>query len=54
MIIADEQTEFRAVRLRRLFGLRIVYEIHLQHQQDLCHEMIDFQMAFHRVRLAAL
>ena len=54
--IAEEQTGFRAERgsTEQLFNLRILFEKHLQHQQDLYHVFIDFKKAFDRVWHAAL
>ena len=55
-IIAEEQAGFRAGRstTEHLFNLRIFFKKYLQHQQDLCHVLIDFKKAFDRVWHAAL
>ena len=55
-IIVEEQAGFRAGRstTAQIFGLRILYEKYLQHQQDLYHVFIDFKKAFDRVWHAAL
>ena len=55
-IIAEEQASFRAERsiTEQIFNLRILCEKYLQHQQDLCHVVIDFKKAFERVWHAAL
>ena len=55
-IIIKKQVGFRAGRstTAQIFGLRILYEKYLQHQQDLYHVFIDFKKAFDRVWHAAL
>ena len=55
-IIAEEQAGFRAGRstTEQIFNLRILFEKHLQHQQDLYHVFIDFKKAFDRVWHAAM
>ena len=55
-IIAEEQVGFRAGRsaTEQIFNLRILCEKYEQHQQDLYHVFIDFNMAFDRVWHAAL
>ena len=55
-IIIKKQVGFRAGRstTAQIFGLRILYEKYLQHQQNLYHVFIDFKKAFVRVRHAAL
>ena len=55
-IIAEEQAGFMAGRstTEQIFNLRILCEKHLQHQQDLCHVIIDSKKAFNRVWHAAL
>ena len=55
-IIAEEQASFRAERsiTEQIFNLTILCEKYLQHQQDLCHVVIDFKKAFERVWHAAL
>ena len=55
-ILAEEQAGFRAGRsiTEQIFNLRILREKYLQHQQDLCHVLIDFKKAFDRVWHAAL
>ena len=55
-IVAEEQAGFRAGRstTEQIFNLRILCEKYLQYQQDLYHIFIDFNMAFDRVRHAAL
>ena len=49
--IAEEQAGFRAGRgtTEQIFNLRIFYEKHLQHQQDLYQVFMDFKKAFHRI-----
>ena len=55
-IFAGEQAGFRAGRstTKQIFSLRILGEKHLQHQQIICHDFIDFKKAFDRVRHDAL
>ena len=49
--LAEEQAGFRANRstAEQIFNCRIMIEKHLQHQQDLFHNFIDFKKAFDRV-----
>ena len=56
MIIAEEQAGFRAGRrtTEQIFSLRILYEKHLMHQEDLYHVFRDFKKAFDRVWHAVL
>ena len=56
MIIAEEQAGFQAERstTEQIFNLQILCERYLQHQQDLCHVLLDFKKAFDRVWHAAL
>ena len=53
---AEEQAGFRAGRstTEQIFNLRILCEKYLQHQQDLCHVLIDLKKAFDRVWQTAL
>ena len=55
-IIAEEQAGFRAGRstTEQILNLHILREKYLQHQQDLCHVLIDFKKAFDRVWHTAL
>ena len=55
-IIVEEQAGFRAGRstTEQIFNVRILGEKYLQHQQNLYHVIIDFKMAFDRVRHKAL
>ena len=54
--MAEEQPGFKAGRstTEQIFNLRILFEKHLQHQQDLYHVFMDFKKAFGRVWHAAL
>ena len=49
--LAEEQAGFRAKRstVEQIFNCRILIEKHLQHQNDLFHNFIDFKKAFDRV-----
>ena len=49
--LAEEQAGFRARRstVEQIFNCRVLIEKHLQHQNDLFHNFIDFKKAFDRV-----
>ena len=55
-IIAEEQAGFRHSRstIEHIFNLRIMCETHLQHQRNIYHVFIDFNMAFDKVWHEAL
>ena len=55
-IIAEKQASFTAERstTEHIYNLRIFCEKYLQHQQNLYHVLIAFNMAFDRVLHAAL
>ena len=55
-IIKEEQAGFRAGRrtTEQIFGLRILCDKYLQHQQSLYYVFVDFKKAFDRVWHAAL
>ena len=50
-LLAEEQAGFRKRKstVEQTFNCRILIEKHLQHQQDLFHNFIDFNKAFDRV-----
>ena len=50
-LLSEEQAGFRAGRstVEQIFNCRVLIENHLQHQQDLFHNFIDFKKAFDRV-----
>ena len=50
-LLSEEQAGFRAGRstVEQIFNCRILIEKHIQHQQDLFHNFIDFKKAFDRV-----
>jgi exonuclease III len=50
-LLAEEQAGFRAGRstVEQIFNCRVIIEKHLQHQQELFHNFIDFKKAFDRV-----
>ena len=50
---SEKQASFRAGR-STIFNLRIINEMYLQRQQDLCHVFVDFKKAFNRLWHEAL
>lgn len=50
-VLSEEQAGFRPKRstVEQIFNIRLIIEKHLQHQQDIYHNFIDFKKAFDRV-----